>query len=268
MGLSSLAVATAITVTLMVGLYLLSNVVLYRGLVPLTTSIPIRGFSKPLFYLLIMPGTVIHELSHWAACVLTRVRVFEVHLFRPQPNGVVGQVIYERCDPVRRNLIAFAPFLGGGLALFLVTTFAFPEPTALNLASLALKPGDLWSSLGLTLGSVLTLLSQADYSHLSTWLFFYLVFSLGYGIAPSKTDLSHLLVDGLTVVGVSASLYFADLLWRLGLGDSSLLNGIAAAVAGMLQGLNTLLLFSAVVIGLGAIVLVPVATLLRQLRRQ
>jgi hypothetical protein len=194
--------------------------------------------------------------------------VFEVYLFRPQPNGVVGQVIYERCDPIRRNLIAFAPFLGGSLALFLVTTFAFPEPKALKLSGLPLNPGDLWSSLGLTLGSVLTLLSQADYGHLSTWLFFYLVFSLGYGIAPSKTDLSHLLVDGLAVVGASAALYFADLLWRLGLGESSLLNGLAAGAAGLLQGLNTLLLFSAVLIGLGAIVLVPVATFLRQLRRR
>ncbi|MDP3047563.1 MAG: hypothetical protein Q8O07_08810 [Chloroflexota bacterium] len=268
MGLSSLAIAMATTVALMGGLYLLSNLVLYRGLVPLTTSIPIRGFSKPLFYLLIMPGTVIHELSHWAACALTRVRVFEVHVFRPQPNGVVGQVIYERCDPVRRNLIAFAPFLGGSLALFIVTTFAFPGPKAPDLARLALKPDDLWSSLGLTLGSVLTLLSQADLDRLSTWLFFYLVFSVGYGIAPSKTDLSHLLVDGLAVVGLSAGLYVADVVWRLGLGDSGLLNGIAAGLAGLLQGLNTLLLFSAVVIGLGSIVLVPVATLLQQLRRR
>jgi hypothetical protein len=268
MGLSSLAIATATTVALMGGLYLLSNLVLYRGLVPLTTSIPIRGFSKPLFYLLIMPGTVIHEISHWAACILTRVRVFEVHLFRPQPNGVVGQVIYERCDPVRRNLIAFAPFVGGSLALFLVTTFAFPGPNTLDLARLAVKPDDLWSSLGLTLGSVLTLVTQTDLDHLSTWIFFYLVFSLGYGIAPSKTDLSHLLVDGLTVVAVSATLYLVDIVWRLGLGDSGLLNSVAAGLAGLLQGLNTLLLFSAVVIGLGSIVLVPVATLLQQLRRR
>ncbi len=268
MGLSSLAIATATTVALMGGLYLLSNLVLYHGLVPLTTSIPIRGFSKPLFYLLIMPGTVIHELSHWAACVLTRVRVFEVHLFRPQPNGVVGQVVYERCDPVRRNLIAFAPFLGGSLALFLVTTIAFPGTKAPDLARLGVRPDDLWGNLGLTLGAVLTLLSQADLDHLSTWLFFYLVFSLGYGIAPSKTDLSHLLLDGLAVVGVSAALYIGDVIWQLGLGKNGMLNNIAAGIAGLLQGLNLLLLFSAVVIGLGAIVLVPVATLLRRLRRR
>ncbi|MDO9066193.1 MAG: hypothetical protein Q7U96_03820, partial [Chloroflexota bacterium] len=119
-----------------------------------------------------------------------------------------------------------------------------------------------------TLGSVLTLLSQTNLDHLSTWLFFYLVFSVGYGIAPSKTDLSHLLVDGLAVVGLSAALYAADLVWHLGLGNSGLLNGIAAGLMGLLQGLNTLLLFSAVVIGLGSIVLVPVATLLQQLRRR
>jgi hypothetical protein len=268
MGLSSLAVATAITVALMGGLYFLSNAVLYRGLAPLATAFPIRGFSRAFLYLLIMPGTVIHELSHWGACVLTHVRVIEVHLFRPQPNGVVGQVVYERCDPLRRNLIAFAPFLGGSLALLLVTTFAFPGAKSLNLASLALAPDDPWSSLGLALGSVLTFLSQANLEHLSTWLFFYLVFSVGYGIAPSKTDLSHLLVDGLVVFGLSAALYVADLVWRLGLGDSGLLNGIAGGLASLLQGLNTLLLFSVVVISLGTIVLIPVASLLQQLRRR
>lgn len=266
MGLSSLAIATVTTVALMGGLYLLSNLVLYHGLVPLTTSIPIRGLSRPLFYFVIMPGTVIHELSHWAACVLTRVHVYEVHLFHPQPNGVVGQVVYERCDPIRRNLIAFAPFLGGSLALFLVTTIAFPTYKGPELAKLGVRPDDLWSILGLTLGSVLTLLSQANFDHVSTWIFFYLVFSLGYGIAPSKTDLSHLLVDGLGVVGISAALYIADLVWRLGLGESGIVNSLAAGIAGLLQGLNALLLFSAVVIGLGAIILVPVATILRRLR--
>jgi hypothetical protein len=268
MGLPSLATALVTTVALMGGLYLLSSLVLTRGLVPLTTSIPIRGFAKPLFYLLIMPGTVIHEFSHWAACVLARVRVFEVHLFRPQPNGVVGQVIYERCDPVRRNLIAFAPFLGGSLALFLVTTFAFPGPKGFDLARIATKPDDLWSSLGLTLGSVLTLLGQADLTHWSTWLFFYLVFSVGYGIAPSKTDLSHLMVDGAVVIGFCAAIYLADLVWRLGLGDSGLVNGLASGLIGLLQALNTMLLFSAVVIGLGSVVLVPLATVLQQLRRR
>jgi hypothetical protein len=70
------------------------------------------------------------------------------------------------------------------------------------------------------------------------------------------------------VVAVSATLYLVDIVWRLGLGDSGLLNSVAAGLAGLLQGLNTLLLFSAVVIGLGSIVLVPVATLLQQLRRR
>ena len=221
MGLSSLAIATATTVALMGGLYLLSNLVLYHGLVPLTTSIPIRGFSKPLFYLLIMPGTVIHELSHWAACVLTRVRVFEVHLFRPQPNGVVGQVVYERCDPIRRNLIAFAPISRRQPGALPGDDNRLSQgPRGSTWPGSAVKPDDLWSSLGLTLGSVLTLLSQANLDHVSTWIFFYLVFSLGYGIAPSKTDLSHLLVDGLAVVGISAALYIADVVWRLGLGES------------------------------------------------
>ena len=117
MGLSSLAIAMATTVALMGGLYLLSNLVLYRGLVPLTTSIPIRGFSKPLFYLLIMPGTVIHELSHWAACVLTRVRVLKYTYSVPSQTASSGRLSTSAAtrsgaisSPLPRLSVAVWPF--------------------------------------------------------------------------------------------------------------------------------------------------------------
>ena len=127
MALSNLVMAIVTTTALMVVLYFFSYVVLYRGLLPLSATLPSRKLGRQLFYLLIMPGTVIHELSHLAACKLSRVRVFEVRLFDPQPSGVVGQVVYERCDPLRRNLIAFAPFLGGALALYVSIVNAILE---------------------------------------------------------------------------------------------------------------------------------------------
>ncbi len=267
MGLSALAAASATTVVLMLALFLLSNLVLYQGLLPLSVSFSLSGFNKWLFYLLILPGTVIHELSHLGACLISRVRVLDVQLFNPQENGMVGQVIYERCDLIRRNLIAFAPFLGGSLALYLLMAYAFPGSKALDLTRLAPRPTDPLGSLGLTLNAILAVIANADLSKGSTWLFFYLVFSVGYGIAPSKTDLSHLLADGLLVLGVSLSLYLADLFWHLGLTRSDLLNGLASWLAGVLQSLNALLIFSGVIIGLGALILVPVAALLRQVRR-
>lgn len=267
-GLSNLVLAAVTTTVLMLVLYLLSNLVLYRGLLPLSSAFPVPKLSRPLFYLLILPGTVIHELSHLAACVISRVRVYEVHLFDPQPNGVVGQVVYERCDPVRRNLIAFAPFLGGSLTLYLVTLLAFAGTGVSDLTRVPVRGEDLWGSLGLMLGAVLSTIASADPGKVTTWLFFYLAFSVGYGIAPSRTDLSHLVADGVLVIALSLVLYLADVVWHLGLVHNEFFNATAAGLAALLAGLNRLLLFSSVVIGLGAAVLVPVATILHGLRRR
>jgi hypothetical protein len=266
MGFPDLAVAIIVSVVLMLCLFVLSNVVLYRGLLPLSTAFPGRGVSRTLFYSLIMPGTVIHELSHFLACKLSRVRVFEVRLFDPRPDGIVGQVVYERCDPLRRNLIAFAPFLGGSAVLYLVTVIALPGPRPIDLARLAIRAEDPWASLGLALGAILMLLSQAAWDRPSTWLFLYLVFSVGYGIAPSRTDLSHLLADGAAGLVLCIVVVLADLIWNLGLTRSQLLNNVAAGVASLLQAMNSLLLFSAAIITLGALGLVPLAALMQSLR--
>lgn len=266
-GLSALAGAATTTVVLMLVLFFLSNLVLLYGLAPLSgIASPLSGCSGLFFYLLIMPGTVIHELSHLGACVLSRVRVFDVQLFKPQPNGVVGLVVYERCDPVRRNFIAFAPFLGGSLSLYLVMAYTFVGSKALDLTRLTPRLDDMATSLGATLNAVMAVFANADLTKWSTWLFFYLVFSIGFGIAPSKADLSNLLADGLLLIGISLGLYLADTYWHLGLLGSDLVNGLAAGLAGLLQRLNALLLFSGVVIGLGTLFLVPMGALLRQLR--
>ena len=221
MAFSNLIAAVVMTTALMVVLYVLSNIVLYRGLLPLSTALPFRRLGRPLFYLLIMPGTVVHELSHYAACVLSRVRVFEVRLFDPQPNGVVGQVIYERCDPIRRNLIAFAPFVGGALALYGVAGLAFSDSLGARLSQLAFRPDDWFANLGLMIGAVLMTLRGADPGRLLTWVFLYLVFSIGYGIAPSRTDLSHLLADSVFVMTLCLIIVAADWILKLGLSTTS-----------------------------------------------
>lgn len=266
MGLSLLAATSMISVALMLILFFLSHMLLRYGLLPLGASLALPGCSRLPFYFLILPGTVIHECSHLLACRLTMVRVFKAELFSPKDNGVVGQVIYEHTDLFRRNLIAFAPFLGGSLALYLVMALTLPGGHSPDLSRLSIQPHDLAGSLSTALTTIWAIISTADLTRPSTWLFFYLVFSVGYGIAPSKTDLSHLLADGLLVAGASLSLYLLDTYGHLGLSRSDLANALAGWLAGLLQGLNALLLFSAVIIGLGSILLIPVAMLLYGMR--
>jgi hypothetical protein len=83
--------------------------------------------SRLLGYLLAMPGTVLHEGSHYLACVILRVPVgrqlrtpdgrrARVRLFYPRRDPVTGAVTlgtvpHARTDPVRGALIAIAPLL-------------------------------------------------------------------------------------------------------------------------------------------------------------
>ena len=77
---------------------------------------PIRAHvGKTVSYLLIMPGTVLHELSHWLACKILLVPTGKVVLFRPQENEdgsiVFGYVEHAESDPLRGALVAVAPVL-------------------------------------------------------------------------------------------------------------------------------------------------------------
>lgn len=265
MGFTSLAYAAATTVGLMVALFLLSQAVLRYGLLPLSAALSFSGFNRPLFYLFIMPGTVVHEASHLIACLLTGVRVRSFQLFAPQQNGVVGWVNHDRADIVRRNLIALAPFLGGSLVLYLLTRLAFPG-VGLSPDQWAAAPGDVGGVLGALLSSVGEALGSIDLGNLATWLFLYLAFSLGYGIAPSRHDLSPSLADGAIVLGIVILVILADSALGLGLGENEIANSLAGGLAGLLQGLNALLLFGAVLVAAGAIVLIPLAAVIYRLR--
>jgi len=264
-GFTSLVYAAATTVGLMVALFLLSQAVLRYGLMPLSAALSLSGFNRPLFYLFILPGTVVHEASHLIACLLTGVRVRSFQLFAPQQNGVVGWVNHDRADIVRRNLIALAPFLGGSLMLYLLTRLAFPG-VELSPESWATTPGDVGGTLGTLLSSVGEALRGIDLGNPVTWLFLYLAFSLGYGIAPSRHDLSPSLLDGAIVLGAVLLLRLADSALGLGLGESDVANSLAGGLAGLLQGLNALLLFSAVLVAAGAVFLIPLAAIIYRLR--
>lgn len=74
--------------------------------------------SRSLASLLAMPGTVLHELSHWLMALVLGVRVGKVELFRPrwsrqgQTEQVqLGVVQHQQTDWLRSKLIAVAPVL-------------------------------------------------------------------------------------------------------------------------------------------------------------
>jgi len=88
----------------------------------------VTGSGKLAIYLLsflFLPGTIIHELSHFFAAQLLFVRTGEME-FVPVIHGdsvKLGSVQIEKTDPFRRALIGVAPFLTG-TALILMILFS------------------------------------------------------------------------------------------------------------------------------------------------
>lgn len=71
--------------------------------------------SRLAAYVLSMPGTILHEASHWLMCKLLGVPTGRVELFRPRvrEDGAVllGHVMHARVDPLRQTLVSIAPLL-------------------------------------------------------------------------------------------------------------------------------------------------------------
>ena len=68
-----------------------------------------------LFHLILLPGVVVHELSHLITAEVLLVRTAGLN-FSPEPDGdklVLGSVGITQTDPVRRAIIGFAPVLIG-----------------------------------------------------------------------------------------------------------------------------------------------------------
>jgi hypothetical protein len=118
------------------GLWLL-GVLLSRhiqGLVLLLSDRP--TFATMVYDLLVLPGVVLHELSHVVVALLLGLRVLQVNLFqfRSRHDPRQGEVIVTKADPLRMSIVGAAPLLGGIAALLLLGRWIDPPTVSLNLA--------------------------------------------------------------------------------------------------------------------------------------
>lgn len=83
-------------------------------------SLLLFGSTRPgiiLYSILVLPGTIIHELSHWLVAEILQVRTGEIVIL-PELAGHgqeerLGSVQTEKSDPFRGFLIGLAPFVTG-----------------------------------------------------------------------------------------------------------------------------------------------------------
>lgn len=131
-----------------------------------------------LYFLLLFPGVLAHELSHWVAAKLLRVPTGRISIGPTSKGGGAtrfGAVSVAKTDPFRGSLIGLAPLLTGSALILLIAHLIFglsvPEVLALNLSGEDVLPA-IW----------------AYFSIPNFWLWVYLIFSISNAMLPSESD--------------------------------------------------------------------------------
>jgi len=156
-----------------------------------------------LYALPLLPGILLHELSHALAAILLGVRVGRISI-RPKLAGQrvqLGFVPVERTDAVRASLIGLAPLLTGSSAILLIGYWIFDVGTA-GTAPVA---GD-WANL---VTGLLEMLEVPD-----VWIWAYAIFAVSNTMLPSRADRQAWtpVIIFLLLIGV--------LVWAAGLGPA------------------------------------------------
>jgi len=146
-----------------------------QGVMLLLTGDP--EVAVVLYALPLLPGILLHELSHALAAILLGVRVGRISI-RPKRAGQrvqLGFVPVERTDVVRASLIGLAPLLAGSAAILLIGYGVF----GIGTVRTALVAGD-WANLA---AGLLGAPKAPD-----AWIWAYVVFAVSNTMLPSRAD--------------------------------------------------------------------------------
>lgn len=143
-----------------------------QGLVFLVTGN--EGAATLAHFLLLLPGILVHELSHWLAARLLGVRVGSIAIGPERKRGRqlrLGSVQIGRADPVRESLIGLAPLVTGSALVLLLARWGFGLLPTQSLAATE------WPA------RLLACLQAPD-----AWLWVYLIFATSNAMLPSAAD--------------------------------------------------------------------------------
>jgi len=136
-----------------------------------------REMAVVLYALPLMPGILLHEISHALVAKLLGVRVGRVSV-RPQLTDEriqLGFVPVEKTDPVRASLIGLAPLLAGSAVILLIGYLFF----GIGGVQRAFVEG-AWSGL---IARFIQMVKAPD-----VWLWAYLIFAVSNTMLPSRSD--------------------------------------------------------------------------------
>lgn len=131
-----------------------------------------------LYSVIMLPGVLIHELSHWLMATLLGARTGRFSVLPERlPDGTLrlGFVETEKTDLVREAIIGAAPLIAGTGVILLVSFIVLD----VGPVGEALARGDL----GAALDSLLAIFGQPD-----AWLWIYVLFTVSNSMLPSASD--------------------------------------------------------------------------------
>jgi hypothetical protein len=130
-----------------------------------------------LFQILLFPGVVLHESSHYVAAKILGVRVRKISL-RPELRGQrvqMGAVVMDRPDFIRALFIGLAPLITGCVAVVLIGHRVFDVGRVIEAAT----AGDSAS---------LVEAVRVAYGVNDAWIWLYLIFAISNAMLPSESD--------------------------------------------------------------------------------
>ncbi len=152
-------------------------------------------------YLVLLPGILLHELSHVAAARLVGVKTRGFSLGpKAQRGGSVrfGAVTVAKSDPFRESWIGLAPLLAGSAAILLLARWQIGVESLPDL-----RLDAVWQ----------TLVSSVQAPDALIWL--YLIFAISNAMWPSESDRQPWGPVLLFVVLITGAVYLSGLLPQL-----------------------------------------------------
>jgi len=150
-----------------------------------------------LYFLIMLPGIIAHELSHWLMAKLLGLKTGKVSLGPSKASAGkirLGSVRVAQADPLRESLVGLAPLLVGAGLILLIGALFFDLRTLVQAFVLR----DARHFLALLAGSV----RVPDF-----WIWLYLIFAISNAMMPSESDRRAWLPLGLFLVAVAIVLF-------------------------------------------------------------
>lgn len=201
-----------------------------------------------LYYLIFLPGVLLHEITQWVAAGMLKIRVKKIKVWpRPQTNGTLRLdfVQLQKTGHFASAFIGLAPFLVG-LGLVLLISQRLLEVQRLQIAISTGELAVIWVELE-------RLFSVPDF-----WLWLYLLFAIGNTMLPTPADRA----EWPLIFGIIAAI--AVILLAMGLGNAILVPALQGPIA---EALNTLMRAFGVVLVLDCLIVVVLALFEKALER-